>query len=165
VVPGVRPERRGGALTAWREDGVRDLPDRGRGRAGDAGYAAMRGRSRPRQSRVLAMQGVYYLTTGLAPFASRRWFERVTGAKTDWWLVQTVGAVVAVAGAGLTWAAARDRTTPEVVGMAAGWATALAAIDVVYVGRRRIPPTYLLDAVVEIALLTALLGPREGERS
>jgi len=115
--------------------------------------------SRSRQSHVLAVQGVYYLTTGLAPFASRRWFERVAGAKTEWWLVQTVGAVVAVAGAGLTWAATSERTTPEVIGMAAGWATSLAAIDVVYVGRRRIPPTYLLDAAVEIALLTALLGP------
>ena len=121
--------------------------------------------SRPRQSQVLAVQGVNYLATGLAPFASRRWFERVTGPKTEWWLVQTVGAVVAVAGAGLTYAAARERTTPEVVGMAAGWAASLAAIDVVHVARRRIAPTYLLDAGVEIALLTALLGPREGERS
>jgi ABC-type cobalamin transport system permease subunit len=119
----------------------------------------MRGRRRSRQSHVLAVQGVYYLTTGLAPFASRRWFERVTGPKTEWWLVQTVGAVVAVAGAGLTCAVARERATPEVVGMAAGWAASLAAIDVVYVGRRRIPPTYLLDAGVELAILTALLGP------
>lgn len=119
----------------------------------------MRSRSRSKQSRVLAVQGVYYLTTGLAPFASRRWFERVTGPKTEWWLVQTVGAVVAVAGAGLICAVARERTTPEVVGMAAGWAAALAAIDVVHVARRRIPPTYLLDAALELAILTALLSP------
>jgi hypothetical protein len=122
----------------------------------------MRSPSRPRQSRVLAVQGVYYLTTGLAPFASRRWFERVTGPKTEWWLVQTAGALVGVAGAGLTCAVIRERVTPEVVGMAVGWALSLTMIDVVYVARRRIAPSYLLDAGVEIAILTALaMGENE----
>ena len=37
--------------------------------------------------------------------------------------------------------------------VAAGSAAALAAIDTVYVAKRRISPVYLLDAVAEIALV------------
>src|SRR3954453_8582479 len=40
--------------------------------------------------RVLLLQGGYYVLTGVAPFVSRRAFERVTGPKAEWWLVQTV---------------------------------------------------------------------------
>jgi hypothetical protein len=110
----------------------------------------------PQRRNVLAFQGAYYLVTGVAPFVSRRGFERVTGPKTEWWLVQTAGALVGVAGAGLTCAVIRERVTPEVVGMAVGWALSLTVIDVVYVARRRIAPSYLLDAGVEVAILTGL---------
>jgi LysR substrate binding domain-containing protein len=48
-----------------------------------------------------------------------------------------------------------DRATPEVVGIAAGCAGGLAAIDLVYVARGRIAPTYLLDAAAQLALLGA----------
>lgn len=37
----------------------------------------------------------------------------------------------------------------------AGCAATLAAIDLVYVSRRRIPPIYLSDAAVELALVAA----------
>jgi hypothetical protein len=37
--------------------------------------------------------------------------------------------------------------------VAAGGAAALAAIDTVYVAKRRISPVYLLDAVAEIGLV------------
>jgi hypothetical protein len=102
--------------------------------------------------RPLLVQGAWFVTSGLAPFASRRAFEAVTGPKREWWLVQTVGALVTVVGAGTASSALRGRPTPEVVGIAAGSAVALAGIDVVHVGRGRIAPTYLLDAVVELGL-------------
>ena len=60
--------------------------------------ALRRSSFQPRRRNVLAVQGAYYLVTGVAPFVSRRWFERVTGPKTEWWLVQTAGALVGVAG-------------------------------------------------------------------
>src|SRR4051794_34537304 len=44
--------------------------------------------------RALITQSVYYVVTGLAPFVSRRAFEAVTGPKREWWLVQTVGALL-----------------------------------------------------------------------
>lgn len=106
--------------------------------------------------RVLAAQGAYYLATGVAPFASRRAFEAVTGPKREWWLVQTVGGLVGVLGAGMLSAASRRRVTPEVAGIAAGSALVLAAIDTWYVARGRIAPVYLADAVVEVGLVAAL---------
>ena len=105
---------------------------------------------------VLAAQGAYYVATGVSPFVSRRLFEAVTGPKLEWWLVQTVGALVTVAGAGLVSAGRSGRDTPEIAGMAAGCAVALGAIETVYVARGRISPVYLLDAVLQAGILAAL---------
>jgi hypothetical protein len=110
----------------------------------------------PGERAVLTAQGGYYLVTGVAPFVSRRAFEAVTGPKTEWWLVQTVGAVVAVVGAALVSGARSGRVTREVRGLAAGCAAGLAAIDVFYVMRRRIAPTYLFDAAAQVAFLAGL---------
>jgi hypothetical protein len=103
--------------------------------------------------KALVAQGAYYVATGVAPFVSRRAFEAVTGPKREWWLVETVGVLVTAVGSGLLAAAARDRRTPELLAIAVGCAGGLAAIDVVYVARRRIAPTYLADAAIQIALL------------
>lgn len=106
---------------------------------------------------VLVAQGGYFVATGLLPFVSRRAFEAVTGPKREWWLVQTVGALVTVAGGALLASAARQEAAPpELIGVAAGSAAALAAIDVVYVAKGRIAPSYLADAAVELALFAGL---------
>ena len=113
-----------------------------------------------RRERTLLALGGYYLATGVAPFASRHAFEAVTGPKVDWWLVQTVGAVVTVAGGAMVSAAARNRVTPEITGLAAGCAAGLAAIDVAYVALGRIRPVYLADAAIQAAGLAALARGR-----
>ena len=105
---------------------------------------------------VLVAQGGYYALTGLAPFVSRRAFEAVTGPKRDWWLVQTVGAVVTPVGVGLAVAGARGRATPEVTGIAAGCAVGLAAVDVYHSSRGRISRVYLLDAACQAAALAGI---------
>lgn len=103
---------------------------------------------------ALRAQGAYYVASGAFPFVSRRAFEAVTGPKREWWLVQTVGAMVTVVGAGIIASAARDEDPPpEIVGIAAGCAVSLAAVDVYYVARGRIAPTYLVDAAAQVALL------------
>jgi hypothetical protein len=107
--------------------------------------------------RILIVQGVYYLATGVLPFISRRVFEALTGPKREWWLVQTVGALVTVIGGALLSAAGRRRTSPELVGIATGSAASLAAIDVVYVAKRRIAPTYLVDAAIQLSFVAALM--------
>jgi hypothetical protein len=109
-----------------------------------------------RTRKALLAQGAYYVATGVAPFVSRRAFEAVTGPKREWWLVETVGVLVTAVGGGLLGAAARDRVTPELLTIAIGCAGGLAAIDVVYVARGRIAPTYLADAAVQLALLAGV---------
>jgi hypothetical protein len=44
--------------------------------------------------RILALQALYYLATGLWPLVHLPSFEAVTGPKTDDWLVHMVGAEV-----------------------------------------------------------------------
>ena len=108
-------------------------------------------------------QGVFYAATGLWPLLHLRSFEAVTGPKLEGWLVKTVGALITVVGGVLLSAGRRRRVTPEVTGLAVGSALALTAVDVLYVGKRRIAPVYLLDAVAELALVagwTAALSPR-----
>jgi hypothetical protein len=117
-----------------------------------------------RIERVVLVQGVYFVATGLAPFASRRLFEAFTGPKREWWLVQTVGATVTAVGAGLIMAAVRGDPPPEVLVIGAGTSAGLAAIDVAYVAKRRIAPTYLVDAGIELGLVAALVGASSARR-
>jgi hypothetical protein len=115
----------------------------------------------PTRRIVVLVQGGYYVVTGVVPFVSRRAFEAATGPKREWWLVQTVGALVTVIGGVLLSGGARRRCdSPELLGLAAGSAAALAGIDVVYVARRRISPRYLIDAAVQAGLLGGLAAGR-----
>ncbi len=111
------------------------------------------GRDAGSLARLSLAQGLYYLVTGLWPLASMRAFERVTGPKTDRWLVKTAGILIAVIGGVLTLAGLRGRRSPEVPLLAAGSAAGLAGIDTVYAARGRISRIYLLDALAEGALL------------
>jgi hypothetical protein len=116
-------------------------------------------------NRVLLAQGGYYVATGVLPFVSRQAFEAVTGPKAEWWLVQTVGGLVTAVGAGLLSGALRRRASPELVGVAIGSAATLAGIDIVYVAKGRIAPTYLVDAVAQLGLLAGIaVSLRHGRR-
>jgi hypothetical protein len=102
---------------------------------------------------VAAVQGVYFLLTGLWPIFSIDSFQAITGKKGDLWLVYTVGALVTVVGASILWAAVRRRVTPEVATLGVGSALALAAIDVIFVLRGVISGVYLLDAAAQVGLV------------
>jgi hypothetical protein len=64
-------------------------------------------------------------------------FERVTGPKTDRWLVRTVGALTAVVGAALLVAASRRREDLATQVLAIGSAAALGMVDAHFVARVR----------------------------
>lgn len=108
----------------------------------------------------------YYLTTGVWPLLSMRSFMAITGPKTDRWLVNTAGLLIATLGATLGMAGRRGTTAPEIPLLAIGGAASLAAIDVTYASRRRISPIYLLDAVAEAGLIAlwATTWPRARRR-
>jgi hypothetical protein len=106
------------------------------------------------RQRVAGFQAAFYLTTGLWPLVDRASFERVTGPKADFWLAQTVGVTVAAIGAGLAQTAVSRRdVSSELRTVACMCAAGLALVDVHFVRKRRIRPVYLLDAVVEAALI------------
>jgi hypothetical protein len=103
--------------------------------------------------RLSLIQGAFYLTTGIWPLVSIRTFERVTGPKTDKWLVKTAGVLITAIGGALTLAGARRAVNDETRLLAVASAAALTAIDITYVAKKRIAPVYLLDAGVELALI------------
>ena len=116
-------------------------------------------------SKLAVVQGGYYLLTGVWSLVSPGTFQAVTGPKQDYWLVRTVGVLVGVIGAVLTMAGLRQQTTREVPVLAIGSAAGLAAIDTVYAGQGRISKVYLLDAIVELALVAAWAFVRRRGRS
>src|SRR5690606_8931308 len=75
-----------------------------------------------------------------------------------------VGALITVVGGVLMLAGLRRRVSPEVRLLAVGSAAGLAAIDVVYVARRRISPIYLLDALGEVILIGAWVAAMRTDR-
>lgn len=103
--------------------------------------------------RLALLQGAYYLVSGLWPIVSLGTFQRITGPKTDGWLVRMVGLLAAVIGAVLAGRAARGER-PDMA-LAVGSAAAFSVIDVVYAGRGLISPIYLADAAVEVGLIGA----------
>ena len=119
----------------------------------------------PRSRQLIGFQGAYYVATGVWAIVHRRSFESVTGRKTDYWLVRTVGLLAAAIGASLLVAATRDeRPSPEAVALAGGSAASFALVDVVYVWRRRISPIYLADAALHALLAALALAARLGAR-
>lgn len=99
--------------------------------------------------------GVFNVLGGAWPLLHRRSFEAVFGPKADEWLQYTVAGLLVTSGLSQI----RASCSPEGVRHAArtGMSTAavLLAIDLVYVPRGRIAPTYLLDALMEAGWLMA----------
>jgi hypothetical protein len=109
-------------------------------------------------SRSLAIgQGIFYAITGFWPILSRETFEKVTGPKHDFWLVNTVGVIIGSIGLMMISAGYNRRVTPEIRGIGMSAAAGLTAIDIVYVKKKRISPVYLLDAAAETILIFSWL--------
>lgn len=108
--------------------------------------------------RLALAQGVFFFVTGVWPLLHLGSFLAVTGPKTDLWLVQTVGALLAVFGAVLVRVARRGHLTPEWRLLAAGFAATLAIVDAVFVFKGVIPPIYLADAAVELLIVAAWIA-------
>lgn len=113
---------------------------------------------RPAPRAVAVIHGIYYLLTGIWPLLHLESFFAVTGPKTDVWLVQTFGALVAVIGFALLVAARRRALSVEWAVLAGGQAMVLTLVDIVLVAREQIPPVYLGDAVIEVLLAASWLA-------
>jgi hypothetical protein len=102
---------------------------------------------------LLWAQGAYFALTGIWPLLHYPSFEKITGPKTDVWLVKTVGALVCVTAALLLTAAARRELNLSTLIAGMGSAFALMMVDIIYVGKKVIRPVYLLDAIIEMIVL------------
>src|SRR5687768_10445654 len=99
------------------------------------------------------LQGAYLLLSGAWAVVHIESFEKVTGPKTDLWLVKTVGLLLVAIGGGLILAATTRQFGPGIVCIAMGSAAALLAIEMVYVLKRVISRIYLVDAAIEAGFL------------
>jgi hypothetical protein len=104
---------------------------------------------------IACLQGAYYFVTGLWSLVHIESFQKVTGRKTDLWLVKTVGALLVVIGSGLLFAAWTLRIDPALAVIAMGSAASLLAIELFYVSGRVIGRIYLADAIVEAGFVVA----------
>lgn len=104
-------------------------------------------------STIALIQGTYYFLTGVWPLFSIKTFEKVSGPKTDDWLVQTVGLLIAVSGAVFLYAGWNKIISTELMILAVGDALALMAVDCVFVSLGQISRIYLLDALAELILV------------
>lgn len=116
-------------------------------------------------SRVWLLHALYFVIGGIWSVVGRRSFEAVSGKKTDYWLVRTVGGMLTAVGAVIGTAGFNGRVTPEVRWLATSTSGVLALVDVTYVSKRRISPVYLLDAVANSALIAGWLGFAQRHRS
>lgn len=105
------------------------------------------------RGKVAAVQGAYYLLSGLWPLLAIDLFLSVTGPKEELWLVRAVAGLLVVAGLVLLLAGLRRRVGVDVRILGMGFAVVLAVVDVVYVWNGTIRPVFLLDAAVEVAVL------------
>lgn len=113
---------------------------------------------------IVAIQAVYYLITGIWPVIEMGTFEAVTGSKTDDWLVKMVGLLAAAIGATLLLGACRPQLVRETLVLAVLSASSFIAIDVVYALNGTISRIYLVDAVIQAALIVSLLGAKLSSR-
>lgn len=103
------------------------------------------------------IQGAYWVATGLWPLFHRASFEWATGPKTDFWLVELVGFILAVIGGAMIAARARDRISGELGFVVIGATLALIGFSVFYASHDRIAPIYLVDAAIEVVFLAGWL--------
>jgi hypothetical protein len=112
---------------------------------------------------TLGLQAAYFFLTGLWSVLAPGLFQKVTGPKTDIWLLKTVGVLVMAIAAAQASAARRHQASDEALTLGVGSALGLTGIDVVYVARGRISPVYLFDAAIEAALAVVLFKARGGQ--
>jgi hypothetical protein len=106
---------------------------------------------RPRARQIAGFQSAYLVVTGLWPLLHRRSFEAITGPKTDFWLVRTVGGLALASGAALGVSVIRGRSQPEIQVLAAAQALVFVTADLFAAKSQSV--VYLGDVALQAACL------------
>lgn len=104
---------------------------------------------------ILLCQTIYYLVTALWALAEIDSFMKVTGPKTDIWLVKTVAVLLLAISCSFIAAFVTNNFSTPVLTLAVGCCVVLIVIDYYYVAKGTISGIYLLDALAEFCLLIA----------
>ncbi|HFK5529368.1 TPA: hypothetical protein ACGZ99_003449 [Elizabethkingia anophelis] len=99
------------------------------------------------------IQGVYYILTGIWPLINIESFIRVTGPKTDIWLVQTVGLLLLPYGLLCFYMANNTKKYPVIAIALALCSLSLAGINVYYYMKHAINWVYSIDFIIEMIFL------------
>jgi hypothetical protein len=110
-----------------------------------------------RADTVAVAHGLFNVVGGLWPLVHLRSFEWVFGPKTDVWLQMTTGGLLASAGVAQLAAAPAPQGPVQARRIGLGTAITLLAVDLIYVPKGRIRPTYLLDAAMQTGWIAAWL--------
>jgi hypothetical protein len=108
-------------------------------------------------------QGIFYMASGLWPIIHYKSFEKVTGPKTDDWLVKTVGGLIAAGGLSLLYAGLKKNSSREAAVIGAGHAFVLGTSSGYYSSIGRIAKIYMLDSATEYGLVGAWLFAAKSE--
>ncbi|HLP03502.1 MAG TPA: hypothetical protein VK163_15855 [Opitutaceae bacterium] len=108
-----------------------------------------------RLAQIVRTQAWYYIVTGIWPLLHRGSFEAVTGRKLDYWLAQTVGALLAATGLVLLSVVRSGRLTREIALLGGSNALVIFVFDVIGARQPLSTPLYLADAVLELAAIAA----------
>lgn len=99
-----------------------------------------------------ASTSAYSMVGGAWPLVAPRHYERITGHKSDKWLMSAISLHFEVTAAVMARAALTERVTPEVATLVVGSSLSMAGLSLVNVARGRIPSVYLMDAVGHLVL-------------
>lgn len=110
--------------------------------------------------RLARAQGLFNVVGGAWPIVWLRSFEWVFGRKRDVYLQKTSGAFFLATGIALLLAEPTEDGVASARRIGIGAASVYLVIDLIYVPKRDIPATYLLDALMEAGWLFA--WTREG---
>lgn len=102
---------------------------------------------------ILALQGLYYVMTGVWPFLHLRSFLWVVGPKLDRFQLSVTSALIVAIGASLLAAAVRSRPSASAAVLSIASALAFIAVDLRFRSILRAP--YWVDFAVEVAFALA----------
>lgn len=102
------------------------------------------------QRKILTIQGIYFVVTGIWPLVHMDSFLLVTGEKVDLWLVDMVGALAIAIGISLI-------LEKRSLVLACTASVSFALVDLIYVIKGVITSIYLGDFFVQAVCLTFYL--------
>jgi hypothetical protein len=106
---------------------------------------------------IAVAHGAFNVVGGLWPLVHLRSFEWVFGPKTDDWLQMTTGGLLVSAGLAQLAAPSDPQGGAHARRIGLGTALTLLAVDLAYVPKGRIRPTYLIDAAMQVGWIAAWL--------